>query len=106
MMAFALAYAGFTALCLAMDRHHEQVFRRRLAGGARRRALSAAGYALLAAALLPPVAGQGWGLGVVLWVGVLTGAALPLALLLCYAPRAVPVLPPLLLAAGLVSLLA
>lgn len=25
-LSFTLAYAGFTGLCLAMERHHEQVF--------------------------------------------------------------------------------
>jgi hypothetical protein len=87
-LALALAYVGFLCLSLAMERHHEQVFRSRRVPPARRRACTAAGWALLAASLLAAVQGPGWGLGVVVWAGLLTAAAVPLAMLLQYAPRA------------------
>ena len=50
LLALSLAYAGFTAVCLAMDRHHRQVFGR---PSARRTAtlLRALGCALLALAI-------------------------------------------------------
>ena len=87
-LGLALPYAGFTALCLAMDRHRQQVLRPRLPPG-QRRALQAVGWLLLAASPLPPVAWLGWGAGSVLWCGLLSAALLPLALLLAYAPRLV-----------------
>lgn len=89
MIAFAatLAYAGFTALCLTMARHHEQVFHRRSVPPGQRRLLEVAGRVLLGSSVLPLVQDQGWGLGLVLWPGILTATAIPLALLLTYAPR-------------------
>ncbi|MCR0985183.1 DUF3325 domain-containing protein [Roseomonas populi] len=89
MIAFAaaLSYAGFTALCLAMARHHEQVFRSRAVPAGRRRVLTALGWGLLALSVVPVVMELGWGLGLVLWLGLLTATAMPLAMLLNYAPR-------------------
>lgn len=86
----ALAFAGFTALCLAMDRHGEQVFGTRRTPAGRRRALQVLGSLLLAGSLALVVGRNGWGLGLVVWTGLLTAAAIPLAMLLCYRPRAVP----------------
>lgn len=83
-----LAYAGFTALCLAMERHHEQVFGMRRVPLWRGRLLRGAGWLLLVLSLLAAILSAGWGLGIVLWAGLLTAAALPLAFLLPYAPRA------------------
>jgi hypothetical protein len=86
-LGFALAYLGFSALCLAMERHHEQVFRSRRIPPWRRRVLSGGGWVLLAASVLPVVHTLGWGAGLVLWTGILTATAMPLAMLLAYAPR-------------------
>ncbi|MCK8784097.1 DUF3325 domain-containing protein [Roseomonas sp. NAR14] len=96
-LSLALAYAGFTALCLAMERHHEQVFQARRVPPRRRRALRIAGWLLLAASPVPCILAEGWGYGTVLWCGVLTAAVLPLALLLPYAPRAAALLGPVML---------
>lgn len=87
-LGLALPYAGFAALCLAMERHRQQVLRHRLAPG-QRRALQVAGWLLVAVSPLPSVAWLGWGAGSVLWCGLLSAALLPLALLLAYAPRLV-----------------
>ena len=89
-LSFALAYAGFTGLCLAMERHHEQVFGVRRIPRLRRLGLTAGGWLLLAGSLLPLLPAQGAGPGITLWLGLLTAAALVLALLLSYAPRRVP----------------
>lgn len=105
MMAFALAYSGFAALCLAMDRHHEQVFGRRGIPSWLRRMLTVVGYLLLAAALAPLAGAEGWGMALLIWLGLLTASAIFLALLLCYRPRAVPILSGgLLLVAGIATL--
>lgn len=93
-LSFALAYAGFTGLCLAMERHHEQVFGVRRIPRLRRLGLTGGGWLLLAGSLLPLLTAQGTeagaGAGITLWLGLLTAAALALALLLSYAPRRVP----------------
>ena len=89
-LSFALAYAGFTGLCLAMERHHEQVFGVRRIPRLRRLGLTGGGWLLLAGSLLLLLIAQGAGAGITLWLGLLTAAALALALLLSYAPRRVP----------------
>jgi uncharacterized protein DUF3325 len=85
-LSFALAYAGFTAVCLAMDRHARHVSRR---PPARRTAtlLRAGGYGLLALAAVPCVRALEGSTGLVMWLGVLSAAALSLIFLLPYAPR-------------------
>lgn len=102
---FFLALAGFTGLCLAMERHHEQVFGSRRIPSGRGRRLRWAGWLLLAASLLPPVLAQGWGFGLVSWAGLLTAAALLLVLLLAYRPGVVAVLGAVSLPLGLLLLL-
>ncbi|WP_159993201.1 DUF3325 domain-containing protein [Roseomonas sp. 18066] len=105
LLGLALAYAGFLALSLAMERHHEQVLAHRRIPARRRQLLFWGGWLLLAASMLPPVAAFGWGLGLVAWTGLLTAAAMPLALLLCYAPRVALFLGAAPLPAGLLALL-
>lgn len=104
-LGFALAYAGFLALCLAMERHHEQVFRRRVIPPWRRRLLTALGWGLLAASMLPVAQAAGWALGLVFWAGILTATAMPLAMLLTYAPRIALALAATPIPAGLMLLL-
>jgi hypothetical protein len=74
-LALALAYAGFTALALAMDRHHRQVWRR-TASGRTRILLRAAGILGLGLSLATCIVQSGWSVGLVLWLGVLTAATL------------------------------
>lgn len=104
-LGLALPYAGFTALCLAMERHHEQVFGQRRIPTGRRQMLRLAGTLLLMASLLPCLAIAGWSTGTVLWFGLLTAAALSLTLLLPYAPRLAAALALILPALGLIGLL-
>nr|WP_315182943.1 DUF3325 domain-containing protein [uncultured Albidiferax sp.] len=85
--AMLLAYAGFAGLCLAMDRHHAQVWGRDASPRARR-CLRGAGWLLLALAVWPCVAAWGPSVGVVVWLGFLSAGALVLVGLLPYAPRA------------------
>lgn len=91
--AFALAYAGFLALCLSMDRHHRDIFTRQPAP-ARRLALKGIGWLLLALSGWLSVLRWGWAEGPVGWLGLLTSAALLLVFLLPYAPRAALLLGP------------
>lgn len=90
-LAFALSYAGMAGLCLAMDRHHAQVWKRDASTSARW-SLRTLGWLLLAMALVPSVAAWGATVGVVVWLGFLSAGALLLAVLLPYAPRVASVL--------------
>ncbi|KAA0676501.1 DUF3325 domain-containing protein [Roseomonas genomospecies 6] len=82
-----IAYAGFLALALSMDRHHEQVFARRPSARTSR-FLGWAGWMALGLSLPPAVVGWGWAIGLPAWLGLLTVAAAALVLLLPHAPRA------------------
>ncbi|MFP6848312.1 MAG: DUF3325 domain-containing protein [Pseudomonas sp.] len=85
LLAAALCYAGMAALCLGMDRHHQQVWSRK--APRRQRGLRLAGWLLLAIALWPCVQAWGGAVGVVIWFGLLSAAALLLVLLLPYRPQ-------------------
>jgi hypothetical protein len=105
LLAFALTYGGFLALCLSMDRHHQDVMGGRRPGARRRYRLRGAGWALLALSAWPCIAAWGWTIGPVGWCGVLTAAALPLVFLLPYAPRVAIWLGPALPAVAAVAFL-
>lgn len=90
-LAFALSFADMAGLCLAMDRHHAQVWKRDTSTSARW-SLRTLGWLLLAMALVPSVAAWGSTVGVVVWLGFLSAGALLLAVLLPYAPRVASVL--------------
>lgn len=85
-LAFALSYAGFTALALAMERPHRMIWRR--SPSLRTTVmLRTAGFALLGCAVGPSMAGLEGSTGIVAWCGFLTAAALLLVFLLPYVPR-------------------
>lgn len=79
-------FAAWCALALAIDRHHEQVFRSEAQPWARR-AWAASGAAGMLAALAAPVLAQGWALGVLTWVGASVAAGVATAVLLAWRPR-------------------
>ena len=82
------AYAGFAALALAMDRHYADAFGRgESPSSGLRRGMQVAGCLGLVLSLAMLVANAGWAFGILYWLGVLTLAALTLALLLAYVPR-------------------
>ena len=86
LMALLLSLAGFVALALAMERHHRQVWQR---APSRKQSLllRCAGVIGLGAALAACVAHAGWATGTVIWLGLMTVAALAVALVLSYRPR-------------------
>ena len=84
--AFVLSFSGFAALALSMDRHYRDLSGRPPAR-LRKLALSVAGWSLLCASLVATVAGQGVSIGLTLWFGIITLAALLVALSLTYARR-------------------
>ena len=82
---FALCLTAFTALSVAMERHHAQVF-----GAARARrpfAWRNLGWTLLAASVAYAIYVFGVGVGLVVWCGALTIAGVVVAWLLPYRPR-------------------
>ena len=90
-LAVALAYAGFAGLCLAMQRHHWQVWSRQPSRTARV-GLRLAGWLCLASSVAPCIVAWGTAIGIVAWFAMLTAAGLGLAFLLPFAPRAVALL--------------
>lgn len=102
MLGGALCYAGMAALCLGMDRHHQQVWSRK--APARQRALRLVGWLLLAIAVWPCVEAWGSSVGVVIWFGLLSAGALVLVLLLPYRPKGAAVLMGLALLGSLPAL--
>lgn len=100
----ALAFSGFAALSLTLDRHYAQIHGR----GAEPPAallpyLHGLGWLALGLALAAQVGAEGWAMGVLYWVGTLTLSGVGLVLLLSYAPRAAPRLAPWAAAVGLGS---
>jgi len=88
-LSFALAYIGFSTLCVAMERHHGEVFGTRRIPPRRQITLRVAGWLLLAASFPVVITQWGWSFGPVAWCGMLTLAALPIVLLLPWRPRLV-----------------
>lgn len=101
--AIGTALAGFLALSLAMDRHYEDSYGRGSQPGSARPWLRLAGSATLACSLVLSLCLQGMAQGWVLWLGVLTLAAVAATLLLSYLPRHIARVG---LGAGAVALLA
>lgn len=85
-----VAFAGFAAIALSMERHRGDL----MPGGnsmalrrtVLRRSARTLGYAVLALAALPATTTWGVSVGLTVWLGVLTPAAAALALLLSYRP--------------------
>lgn len=80
------AFAGFTALCMAMTKHQPETLGRRLTLRDQTR-LRLGGAAALAAAYACAVVAVGWKFGAVEWVGATMLGALALTLMLPYRPR-------------------
>lgn len=85
--AWCTAFSGFTALGLAMDRHHEDSYGRGSSPGPRRPWLRGAGALGLLLSLAACLAIKGPAQGWVLWLGVLTAGALGVVGVLSYASR-------------------
>lgn len=83
--ALALCSCGMAALCLAMDRHYEQVTGRADCPVGVRRALRGLGAILLSVALIGCGLMWGGGVGVVLWFGFVSIGAMAVTLTLAWA---------------------
>ncbi|HWK55650.1 MAG TPA: DUF3325 domain-containing protein [Hyphomicrobiales bacterium] len=85
-LAFALCFLGFICLSLSMNRHYRQLWPQGTPSRTQVWTLRGVGYCSLALALAPAIAAQGTAVGIVLWCGLLTVAALLQAMLLTYRP--------------------
>ena len=81
--AFLLLLAGFAALALSMPKHQRELFGRAPVKPARL-ILRFFGWSLLLLALMPAIACSGVGIGIVLWFGFATLAAMIVSLMLTY----------------------
>jgi hypothetical protein len=86
LLALLLCYAGFTALCLSMPRHHGDLLGHK-PSERRRQGLNLGGWLLLGLSLWAAVDAKGWSFGLVDWFAVLMFSALVLVLLLPYRPK-------------------
>ncbi|MNR82251.1 hypothetical protein D3C72_130070 [compost metagenome] len=85
--AFALLFAGMAGLSLAMDRHYEQLTQQREVPARRRLQLRSIGWLLLLLSLTACLQVWSVGIGLALWFGLLTLAALAVACSLTYVPK-------------------
>lgn len=103
-LSFALAFVGFVALSFAMKRHFSQMLPRgKKLSSQQVVVFSVVGYLSLLLAGVLCIMVQGVAVGLVLWMGVLTAAALLQSLLLTYRPKKVIVIGLATLAVGIIT---
>ncbi len=100
-----LSYAGMAALCLALERHYQELTGQYEVPRGVRATLRTLGAMLLLGALALCLWTWGATVGWVSWLAWLTAGALVVALLASYAPRAMPRVAVLSLAAGVSAIL-
>lgn len=81
-----MGFAGFAALCLAMDKHFTELLKRK-PRPLQSRVLRMAGWLLLTLALVVAVHQRGWALGLVEWIAVLMAGVTLWVFALPYQPR-------------------
>lgn len=88
MLSIALiGFAGFAALCLAMEKHFNDLLKRK-PGAGQLRALRVGGWLLLMLSLVLSVQWRGWAHGLVEWVALLMAGVTLWVFGLPYMPRA------------------
>jgi hypothetical protein len=85
-LAFCLAYAGLCSLCLAMPAHFKELIGRE-ARAHERLGMRALGWSAQGLALSACFIARGAAVGTILYLGIVTVAALALVLMLPYRPR-------------------
>ena len=87
MMGYTLAYAGMAALSLGMQKHYAQLNADAELPSSRKVLFKTLGWGLLALALLPVIQGWSLAMGLVIWGGLISVAAINVVLVLAYQPR-------------------
>lgn len=88
MLSIALiGFAGFAALCLAMEKHFTELLERK-PGPGQLRALRVGGWLLLTLSLVLSVQWRGWAHGLVEWIALLMAGVTLWVFGLPYLPRA------------------
>ncbi|OQR33625.1 hypothetical protein BWR59_09860 [Pseudomonas sp. Bc-h] len=85
-LATLLCYVGFSALCLSMNRHYEDLTGRSFSVS-RAKALRLLGWAALLASLWVALASQTLGQALVQWSAALMSSAVVLVFVMSYWPR-------------------
>lgn len=83
---FILAFAGFSLLALSLGKHYRDLFGT-VPSRRRERLLQLSGWVVVALSPLPVVTAAGLSAGITFWAGLLTTAALSIALLLAWRCR-------------------
>ena len=81
-----IAFAGFAALCLAMEKHFSDLLGRKPRLG-QLKALQVAGWLLLVLSLVLSVHVRGWAYGLVEWAAVIMAGVTLWVFVLPYQPR-------------------
>lgn len=81
-----IAFAGFAALCLAMEKHFSDLLGRKPRPG-QLKALQVAGWLLLVLSLVFSVHLRGWAYGLVEWAAVIMAGVTLWVFVLPYQPR-------------------
>ena len=85
---FILGYLGFSALSLSIQRHYAEIFgRHKVLSRTQNLSLRLLGWLLIAFSYAVSIASQGWGVGSVMWLGILMLAGLLLVLMTAYLPH-------------------
>jgi hypothetical protein len=88
LFAISLAFSGFIALCLGMEKHQMDLYGATRAPARTMQRIGWAGWALIASAFVAAVLARGWAIGAVLWLGAMTLAGIVITYgLLPYRPQ-------------------
>jgi hypothetical protein len=93
LLSLILSSTGFGAIALSMRRHHQDVFGQPPAR-IRKLMLATVGWLLLGASIWPLIASDGVSVGTTFWFGIITLAALIVAMSLTYGLGAIRALSP------------
>lgn len=88
-LTYALAYAGMTVLSLSMEKHYAQAMRGADLSQGRKKCLKIVGWSFLALGILSSIHGWNSTIGIVVWSGFVSVAAINMVLVLSYFPTQV-----------------
>lgn len=72
LFAISLAFSGFIALCLGMEKHQMDLYGPARASATTMQRIGRIGWALTGASFAVAVFARGWAIGPVLWLGAMT----------------------------------